>query len=240
MKRQPLWALLVPGLLCICLAGCDNPGTEEVNAVVASPTEVTKNDSAPQTEPAAPLVEPAAPANNESATAAATPAATNPATRPTTEPTAVALAPDPLGRKPAPPARPRALKAKPDGLEEITFDDVKLEIGRDDRFEPEHKTSKVQELENKRIRIRGYILPTFQQTGIKQFVLVRDNLECCFGPGAALYDCIVVDMLPDKSATFSIKPVSVEGTFSVREWPNPEDPKAKQMAIYHLDGEAVK
>ena len=42
-------------------------------------------------------------------------------------------------------------------------------------------------------------------------VLVRDNLECCFGPGAALYDCVMVRMNPGKTTNFSIRPVTVEG-----------------------------
>ena len=63
------------------------------------------------------------------------------------------------------------------------------------------------------IRIRGYILPSFQQSGLTQFVLVRDNMECCFGPGAALFDCIVVQMAEGKTAEYTIRPVAVEGEF---------------------------
>ena len=48
-------------------------------------------------------------------------------------------------------------------------------------------TPAVKKLTGKPIRIRGYILPSFQQAGIKQFVLVRDNMQCCFGPGQAAY-----------------------------------------------------
>ena len=47
---------------------------------------------------------------------------------------------------------------------------------------------RVTALEKQAVRIRGYILPSFQQAGLTQFVLVRDNQECCFGPGAALHD----------------------------------------------------
>ncbi len=47
-------------------------------------------------------------------------------------------------------------------------------------------------MNKKNVRVRGFILPSFQQSGITQFVLVRDNQECCFGPGAALHDCVVV------------------------------------------------
>jgi hypothetical protein len=56
----------------------------------------------------------------------------------------------------------------------------------------------VEKLEGKKISIKGWIHPlsVFTQTGIKSFILVRDDKECCFGPGAALHDCISVKMNP--------------------------------------------
>ena len=92
-------------------------------------------------------------------------------------------------------------------------------------------------LETTTIRIRGYILPSFQQAGLTQFVLVRDNMECCFGPGALLHDCVVVRMKPGKTASFSIRPVAVTGTFRVEELRGPD---GKHLAIYALDGEDVQ
>ncbi|HEX5446313.1 MAG TPA: DUF3299 domain-containing protein [Pirellulales bacterium] len=120
---------------------------------------------------------------------------------------------------------------------DISFDDLKFEMLKTEPFARSMITDKINALDGRSVRIRGYILPSFQQTGLTQFVLVRDNLSCCFGPGAALYDCIVVDMQPGKSTDFSISPVTVEGTFSVREL---LDPDGKALAIYHLDGESVR
>jgi len=122
-------------------------------------------------------------------------------------------------------------------IREITFDDIKLEMQRGEPFESGRLTSRVRELERQRVRIRGYILPSFQQSGLTQFVLVRDNQECCFGPGAALHDCVVVRMRPGRSAEFSIRPVAVEGLFRVEELRGPD---GRHLAIYALDGERVR
>jgi hypothetical protein len=86
------------------------------------------------------------------------------------------------------------------------------------------------------VRIRGYILPSFKQKGITQFVLVRDNMECCFGPGAALFDAIIVKMAPGKTATFTVRPVAVEGTFAIEEIQS----GGKHLAIYSMVAEDVK
>ena len=99
-------------------------------------------------------------------------------------------------------------------------------------------TDKIKGLLSKNIKIRGYILPSFKETGITTFILVRDNMECCFGPGAALFDCIVVQMVEGKSTKFSVRPVTVEGKFSFEKI---EDPiNGTLRAIYHLDGVNVK
>jgi hypothetical protein len=124
-----------------------------------------------------------------------------------------------------------------DSVKEITFDDVKLELQKGDPYDPSRLTEKVKGYDGKAIKIRGYILPSFQQNGIKQFVLVRDNMECCFGPGALLHDCIIVEMIPPATTSFSTRPVSVEGMFTIRELKAPD---GSYLAIYHLDGKEVK
>lgn len=125
----------------------------------------------------------------------------------------------------------------PQRTADISFDDIKFEMLKGEPFRRSMITSKIEALDGRPIRIRGFILPSFQQTGLTQFVLVRDNLSCCFGPGAALCDCIVVDMQPGKSTDYNIAPVTVEGTFAIREL---LDSDGKALAIYHLDGETVR
>ena len=122
-------------------------------------------------------------------------------------------------------------------IREITFDDIKLEMQKGEPFARDRLTPRVEELERQRVRIRGYILPSFQQSGLTQFVLVRDNQECCFGPGAALHDCVVVRMQAGRTADFSIRPVAVEGRFRVEELRGPD---GRHLAIYALDGESVQ
>ena len=126
---------------------------------------------------------------------------------------------------------------RPAAPRDLSFDDIKLDLKKGDPFSRDLLPTRVTALETTRIRIRGYILPSFQQTGLTQFVLVRDNMECCFGPGALLHDCVVVRMKPGKTASFSIRPVAVTGTFRVEELRGPD---GRHLAIYALDGEAVE
>ena len=129
-------------------------------------------------------------------------------------------------------------EASPAGPVEVTFDDVKFDMTPEETFDRKMLTPEIEELLGKRIRIRGYMLPSFRQKGLQQFVLVRDNLECCFGPGAALYDCMLVTMQGDATADFSIPPITVEGTLRFEEFKDPVG--GNHLAIYRLEGETVK
>lgn len=131
------------------------------------------------------------------------------------------------------------LAAQAEEFKRISFDDIKLELEKDEKFVPEkHLTEKVEKLDGQKIKITGWIHPSvFTQTGITQFVLVRDNQECCFGPGAALHDCIWVQMEPGKSTNFTTRPISVEGTFKIEEIPGPD---GRQLAIYQMKGVSAK
>ena len=122
-------------------------------------------------------------------------------------------------------------------VKEVTFDEIALDLKKGDPYDSSLLTDKVKKLDGKTIRLRGYILPSFQQTGIKQFILVRDNMECCFGPGALLHDCVVVEMVGSATTSYTVRPVSVEGNFTIRELKGPD---GNYLAIYHLDGKQVK
>jgi hypothetical protein len=128
-------------------------------------------------------------------------------------------------------------QTKSDGkIKDLNFDDVKFEMKKGDPFERSLLTKKIEELNGTHIRIRGFMLPSFQQKGITQFVLVRDNMQCCFGPGAALCDCIMVE-LKGTTTTYTVKPIAVEGIFKIEEF---NDPDGNTLSVYQLEGTKVK
>lgn len=122
-------------------------------------------------------------------------------------------------------------------IRDTTFDDIKLDLKKGEAFQRSKLTEKVEKLHGTTIRLRGYMYPSYQQNGIKEFVLVRDNMECCFGPMAALHDCVRVAMAEGKSASYTIRPVSVVGKFEISEF---KDPDGRVLAIYLITGEEVK
>ena len=142
-------------------------------------------------------------------------------------------------------ATPASMKVRPrtntraGGLLDLTFDDFEFQIDKDADFDRSMLSDKVEEFDGKEILIRGFILDSsvFQLKNIKQFVLVRDNQQCCFGPGAYLYHNMQVEMVEGETANFSIRPVTVQGTFRIKPWIGPD---GKCYSVYHVTAKSVE
>ena len=142
---------------------------------------------------------------------------------------------------PNPADDPRANRRLPQRQGDITFDNLKFEIEKGGKFRREMLTEAIEALDNKTLTLRGFILPAsvMQLQNIKKFVLVRDNQECCFGPGAAIYDCVIVEMKGDARAEFTTRPVAVTGRFRIKEFKYPDE-EDSHYAIYEIQATAVK
>ena len=119
----------------------------------------------------------------------------------------------------------------------ITFDDIKFDMEKGDRFKRTMLTDSINELAGERIKLKGYIRPSIKQKGLTKFIFVRDDKECCFGPGAALFDCVLVTLAKGKKSDFTVRPITVEGDFYLKEFKGPD---GKIWAIYRMKNCEVK
>ena len=118
-----------------------------------------------------------------------------------------------------------------DKKKDLTFDDVKFKMKKGEKFLDSMLTKEIRELDGQTVKIRGFIRPSLKQKGITKFVFVRDNKECCFGPGAMLYDCMLVIMEKGTSIDFTVRPITIEGTFYIKKFKGPD---GKVWAIYRM------
>lgn len=114
----------------------------------------------------------------------------------------------------------------------ITYDDI--DLLKIVNMEPvpvdaaEYFPEWLKSLDGKSIRIRGFMYPTFEATGLTEFTLARDNGICCFVRQPKIYDIIGVE-LADGVVTDYIdgRPFDVEGTFHI-------EPLADEKDLYRL------
>lgn len=120
---------------------------------------------------------------------------------------------------------------------ELTFDNLKFDMEKGGDFDRSMLTPKINSYNNSIVRLRGYIRPSFSQSGLTKFIFVRDNKECCFGPGAAIYDCVLVRLAKGLETDFTVRPVTIEGKFSLKEYKGPD---GKVWSIYRMSDTKVK
>ena len=92
----------------------------------------------------------------------------------------------------------------PDGYDADFFQ--RHEAGRAARARRRRRAPEIAAMDGKKIFIKGYIRPdsVTQPSGIKEFLLVRDNNQCCFGDISEIkyYDQMAVDMTGSLSVDF--------------------------------------
>jgi len=128
----------------------------------------------------------------------------------------------------------RASKTSP---EEISFEDINLQIPPDTAFRKFMLTDRAKELDGQLVRLSGYIFGGVSQLrGIKEFILLR-NTECKFGPGGQADHLVRVFLEEGVETTYTDKVVEVEGILRIEPY---EGVDGFTWSIYDMAGNAVK
>jgi hypothetical protein len=93
------------------------------------------------------------------------------------------------------------------------------------------------ELDGKKVFIKGYMYPSSQMTGIREFVLCRDNGTCCFGGQPKLSDMIQVNLKEPLALDYQTGLRHVAGTFRVE--PNTTSAGLGSV-LYRLDADYAR
>ena len=88
-------------------------------------------------------------------------------------------------------------------------------------------------LDGKKIRLRGFMYPTYDTEGIEKFVLARDNQICCFGRDPKVYDLVQVTMKAGKTTNYipAVRAFDVVGIFQI----NMMSEEGKPYGLYFID-----
>ncbi|MEZ6060578.1 MAG: hypothetical protein R3C19_09470 [Planctomycetaceae bacterium] len=92
----------------------------------------------------------------------------------------------------------------------------------------EHFPEWLNDLDGTPVRIRGFMYPTYQATGLTAFTMARDNGICCFVRKPKIYDIIGIRLAEGEETDYiEGKPFDVEGVFRIV-------PEADETALYRL------
>ena len=108
----------------------------------------------------------------------------------------------------------------PDGALRVSYDDLDLlkvlNMEPVTTDAPDLLPDWLKSLDGKRVRVRGFMYPTFEERGLTRFILARDNQICCFGRDAKVYDLVRVGMKKDETTDYiQGRPFDVVGVFRI-------------------------
>ena len=92
-------------------------------------------------------------------------------------------------------------------------------------------------MDGRDVLIKGYMYPGKQQQGIRQFLLVRDQGDCCFGGNPKITDRVLVQLADKRGIDFTARQRKIAGRFSVRPSGSAD---VEGGVIYHLENAVVR
>lgn len=123
----------------------------------------------------------------------------------------------------------------PEGYERISY----AQLQPDPASPRERIPASARELEGQRVFIKGFMYPGRTPDGIREFLLVRDQGDCCFGGDPKITDRIHVKVNGTKRVRFESRMHKVAGTFHVAPADKALD-GAKGGVYYRLDADYVR
>ncbi|MDP7276360.1 MAG: hypothetical protein QF363_12845 [Planctomycetaceae bacterium] len=123
----------------------------------------------------------------------------------------------------------------PEGYKVINFTTgiSQKEIGQQQSLHPD-----IQSLNGKKIFLKGYMYRGKQRVGLTNFVLVKDNQQCCFGRQPNQSDMVEVYLEPGESVDLELGLTGVAGIFRAAN-PSPRT-NLQFKPIYRIDAEICR
>ncbi len=123
----------------------------------------------------------------------------------------------------------------PDGYQRVSYAELQPDETQVGQIVPPEAL----DLEGKKIFIKGYVYPGRQKDGIREFLLVRDQGDCCFGGDPRITDRIHVTLEDPLRLSFESRIHGLGGTFHV-EAQNSTIDNAKGGVFYHLKADHLQ
>jgi hypothetical protein len=121
----------------------------------------------------------------------------------------------------------------PDGYLRISY----AELQPDKDAPPTDIPHSAADLEGKRVFIKGFMYPGPERSGIRRFILCRDNGTCCFGgvtPKPS--DMVDVRLAGELKAEYATRVTRVGGVFHI----DPSSSNSGLDAKYHLEADYIR
>ncbi len=102
-------------------------------------------------------------------------------------------------------------------------------------------SEKAQELDGKKVFLKGYVRPGLKKTKLKDFILVGDFGDCCFGGNPKITEVVAIHIVDDeKTVDYGFALRRIAGVFRLN--PNTKSINEKDIpqVFYEIEADHVK
>lgn len=123
----------------------------------------------------------------------------------------------------------------PDGYVRASFNDLKPNLRTPLPF-----SEKAKELDGKKVFLKGYVRPSDKRTNLKDFILVGDFGDCCFGGNPKITEVVAVNITSDDLIDHSYFIRKIGGTFRLDSSSRRIDEDGIPKVFYSIEADYIR
>ncbi len=101
-------------------------------------------------------------------------------------------------------------------------------------------SKRAEELDGQRVFIKGYVRPSDRKTNLKDFILVGDFGQCCFGGSPKINEVIAVTFATDDRIDYSLRRRHIGGIFHLNKDTKRTSEKDVPRVLYTIEADYLK
>ena len=123
----------------------------------------------------------------------------------------------------------------PDGYERMAFTDLRPNVRTSLPY-----SEKAEKLDGKKVFLKGYVRPNAQMTNMKDFILVGDFGDCCFGGNPKITEVVAVNITSDDLIDHSYFIRKIGGTFRLDSSSRRIDEDGIPKVFYSIEADYIR
>ncbi len=123
----------------------------------------------------------------------------------------------------------------PKDHQRISFSMLKPDKRKQEKF-----AAVAEELDGKKVFIKGFVRPSDRKTGLEKFLLVGDFGDCCFGGNPKITDVVAIDLENGLTADYSFRVRRIAGTFRLNRDRRPVNEDGVPQVVYSIEADYIK
>ena len=123
----------------------------------------------------------------------------------------------------------------PEGYQRISFNDL-----RPNKRTQLPYSEKADLFDGKKVFVRGYVRPSNKRKNLKNFIMVGDWGQCCFGGNPKMTDVIGVSIQTDDTVDYGLGVRKIGGTFRLNKQLKRTGDDEVPAIIYEIEADHVR